>query len=207
MEHIWGPMFDFKFNGLVWNGYFEAGHAGGPDPSCSEFAFERVGRKLLVQVDEPPRWQHDTGLFDRDAQLLRSNRLLLEGWLPLRFSWQQLWRRPYECRELLYKAVLGSAKPGSAHTAWCWRERPAEYGALSPDELELWHKRKAVVLELAASRRGRVRPREVAAIFNISSRVAAEWLVRFTLEGHLSAIAGPSQITVFVLPELNGTAP
>jgi|GEM_PF-3047044 len=201
LEYIWGPVFDFNFTGLAWTGPFEARNNRRLAPACSEFAFERAGRKLLVQLDEPPRRMRAAAFIEHDALLLRSNRLLLEGWLPLRFSWQQLWRHPHECRELLRRAVLGSSTASGGRADCRIRERSPAYGVGRPDDPELWHTRKTIVMELAASRQGQVRPREVAALFNISSQAAGEWLRRWVLEGLLSAVGGSQRTTVFLMKE------
>ncbi len=61
-----------------------------------------VELRIVLEADSF-EWHGGRAALDRDAH--RYNRLAVEGWLVLRFSWEAVMLRPHEVREILLDAV------------------------------------------------------------------------------------------------------
>jgi very-short-patch-repair endonuclease len=59
----------------------------------AEIDFAHLGLRIAIEVDGRA---HHTGrtAFERDRE--RQNILMLQGWLVLRFTWEQITQRPHE---------------------------------------------------------------------------------------------------------------
>ncbi|KRE86347.1 hypothetical protein ASG89_10020 [Paenibacillus sp. Soil766] len=69
-------------------------------------------------------------------------------------------------------------------------------------EADVWELRKKFILQIANRRNGKVRLQEVAAECNVNVRVAAEWLIRLSMEGMLSLVAGQRYTMTYLVKEV-----
>ncbi|MEW9699960.1 hypothetical protein [Paenibacillus sp. SI8] len=115
---------------------------------------------------------------------------MLSGWLILRLNTLQLENESGACQKLLKQAVRISQATDSAS--------PHQTDVESHD---IWKIRKQHIIVLAHRHKGKVRPREVAAEFNVNIRSAAEWLMRFAKEGLFSCASEPRSANLYWLNE------
>ncbi|CAN7280772.1 hypothetical protein [Paenibacillus sp. LjRoot56] len=71
-------------------------------------------------------------------------------------------------------------------------------------EADVWELRKQFILQIAKRRNGKVRLQEVAAECNVNIRIAAEWLIRLSMEGMLSLVAGQRYTMTYLVKEVGG---
>ncbi|OAS20501.1 hypothetical protein [Paenibacillus oryzisoli] len=71
-------------------------------------------------------------------------------------------------------------------------------------EADVWELRKQFILHIANRRNGKVRLQEVAAECNVNIRIAAEWLIRLSMEGMLSLVAGQRYSMTYLVKETGG---
>ncbi|NQX60270.1 hypothetical protein [Paenibacillus qinlingensis] len=71
-------------------------------------------------------------------------------------------------------------------------------------ETDVWEVRKKFILQIANRRNGKVRLQEVAAECNVNIRIAAEWLIRLSMEGMLSLVAGQRYTMTYSVKEVGG---
>ncbi|MGO4496281.1 hypothetical protein AB4114_10230 [Paenibacillus sp. 2RAB27] len=69
-------------------------------------------------------------------------------------------------------------------------------------EADVWELRKKFILQIANRRNGKVRLQEVAAECNVNIRIAAEWLIRLSMEGMLSLVAGQRYTMTYSVKEV-----
>ncbi len=72
-------------------------------------------------------------------------------------------------------------------------------------EADVWELRKQFILQIANRRNGKVRLLEVASECNVNIRIAAEWLIRLSMEGMLSLVAGQRYTMTYLVKEVGGT--
>lgn len=71
-------------------------------------------------------------------------------------------------------------------------------------EADVWELRKQFILQIANRRNGKIRLQEVAAECNVNIRIAADWLIRLSMEGILSLIAGQRYTMTYLVKEVGG---
>jgi hypothetical protein len=69
-------------------------------------------------------------------------------------------------------------------------------------EADVWELRKHFILQIANRRNGKIRLQEVAAECNVNVRIAAEWLIRLSMEGMLSLVAGQRYTVTYSVKEV-----
>ncbi|NOU66267.1 hypothetical protein GC096_19695 [Paenibacillus sp. LMG 31461] len=69
-------------------------------------------------------------------------------------------------------------------------------------EADVWELRKQFILQIASRRNGKIRLQEVAAECNVNIRIAAEWLIRLSMEGMLSLVAGQRYTMTYSVKEV-----
>lgn len=172
LEEIWGPEFQYKFEGLKAEYPFKDLKGG---QRFADFVYIRNGLRLVIEIDGFTTHARDISPADFDDHLARQNDLMLSGWLVLRFSAHQVERRPHVCRRQLKQAI------GHGYSL--------TQSDLAPEDANMWKLRKQLVIQLALRQQGKLRPWEVASAFRISSRSASKWLKRFSTEGDFSPAA------------------
>lgn len=182
LEDVWGPAFQYRYEGLRAE-YPLKDFKGGQ--RFADFVYVKDGMKLLFEIDGFTTHARDLSPGEFDDHLMRQNDLILSGWLVLRFSANQVEKRPLVCQRQLKQAV--------GH--W-WS---LSQGSLPADESDVWHLRKAEMIRLAARQQQAIKPSEVARHFQVSSRTATLWLRRFVQEGLLAPVSGKSRITAYAL--------
>jgi hypothetical protein len=68
-------------------------------------------------------------------------------------------------------------------------------------EKDMWELRKQFILQIAKRRNGKVRLQDVAAECNVNIRIAAEWLIRLSMEGMLSLVAGQRHVMTYLVKD------
>lgn len=76
------------------------------DRVVAEIDFAHVGLRIAIEVDGRAHHSGRTA-FERDRE--RQNMLMLQGWLVLRFTWEQITRRPQEVIAAVRAAVAQRA--------------------------------------------------------------------------------------------------
>lgn len=168
LEQVWGPAFQYKYDGLKAEYPFKDFKGG---QRFIDFVYVKNGMRLLVEVDGFTTHARDISPAEFDDHLSRQNDLILAGWLVLRFSANQVEKRSQICQRQLKQAI--------GH--W-WS---LTHGQLTTDDSDIWNLRKNVITRMATARNGEIRPIEVAMHFHISNRTAANWLQKLRREGVL----------------------
>ena len=166
LEKVWGPAFQYNFEGLKAEYPFKDAKGG---QRFADFVYVRNGIRLLIEIDDFTSHAREISPGDFDDHLSRQNDMILSGWLVLRFSGRQVEKRPQICQRQLKQAV--------GHW-WSLTQ-----GNHSLNEREKWSLRTRRIVQIAAQRNGTVKPAEVAADFGVSNRSAAMWMKRLSEEG------------------------
>jgi hypothetical protein len=182
LENVWGPSFQYHYEGLKAE-YPLKDFKGGQ--RFADFVYVKDGMKLLLEIDGFTTHARDISPGEFDDHLMRQNDLILSGWLVLRFSANQVEKRPHICQRQLKQAF--------GH--W-WS---MSLSSLPADESGVWHLRKAALVQMAVRNRDVLKPADVAKQFNVSGRTAAIWLRRFEQEGLFTAVSGKSRVTAYAL--------
>lgn len=166
LEHVWGPEFQYRFDGLKAE-YPLKDYQGGE--RFADFVYVRGSLRLLIEVDDFASHAGQITPWKFGDHLLRQNDLTLAGWVVLRFSAFHVNKSPMLCRQQIKQAIgnwwvqslSGNPFQGASRTA-----------ALR-DEL----------IEMALRQGGVVKPSEVARALGISRTTAMKWMQRFSEEG------------------------
>jgi very-short-patch-repair endonuclease len=184
LEQVWGPAFQYQFDGLKAEHPFKDAKGG---QRFADFVYVKNGIRMLIEVDGFTTHARDISPGEFDDHLTRQNDLILSGWLVLRFSAHQVEKRPQVCARQLKQAI--------GH--W-WS---LTYGGYSAGEIDSWRLRKNHIAQMAMRRNGKIKPGEVAAEFNISNHTAGIWLKRFAKEGSFSVVPNQMRSTVYLLTD------
>ncbi|XEC95595.1 hypothetical protein AB6A23_03210 [Paenibacillus tarimensis] len=179
LEEVWGPAFNYDYNGLKAEYPFRDLKGG---QRFADFVYVRNGVRLMIEIDGYTTHARDISPGDFNDHLTRQNDMVLSGWLLLRFSAWQVEKRPQICQRQLKQAI--------GH--W-WS---LTYGKLSSAEMDLWEMRKQLIIQLAIRKGGKVKPVDLADEFNISNRTAIDWLQKLEKEGLVDGYS-PNQRVVY----------
>ncbi|WP_123039546.1 helix-turn-helix domain-containing protein [Cohnella candidum] len=70
-----------------------------------DFAYIGRGLKICIEIDGfGPHWR-DISRRDFGAQLMRQNHLVIDGWMVLRFSYDDIAERPRQCQQILQQLI------------------------------------------------------------------------------------------------------
>jgi len=166
LEQVWGPEFDYKFDGL-YPEYPLKDYKGGD--RFADFTYIRGTLKLLIEIDDYTSHAKQLSPGDFSDHLMRQNDMVIAGWTVLRFSAYQVRKQPMLCRRQL-KQAIGN---------WWVRtqtDNPFRYS----DRVALCRSR---LLELAMHQQRPLKTSDVARAFHISRPTALIWLRRFVEEG------------------------
>lgn len=166
LEGVWGPSFQYNYDGLKAE-YPLKDFKGGQ--RFADFVFIKNGAKILIEIDGFTTHARNISPGDFNDHLTRQNDLVLSGWLILRFSTQQVEKEPTICQRYLKQAV--------GH--W-WS---ITHSGLFRNDANIWALRQQSVVDMALRQNGRIRPSDVAALFNISRTSASDWLKRYAEQG------------------------
>lgn len=187
LEYVWGPSFDYNYDGLRAEHPFED-HKGGQ--RFADFVFIKNGMRLVIEIDGFTTHARDISPAEFNDHLIRQNDLVLSGWIILRFSAWQVTNHSQRCMFQLKQAI--------GH--W-WS---IAYSADSSKQAKLWDIRKQLLIQMAMRRDGKLKPSEVAKEFQISNRTAIDWLQRYEQEGVLKSQPAKQRTTAYLLTSYNG---
>ncbi|MBD0379717.1 hypothetical protein [Paenibacillus sedimenti] len=182
LKTIWWPI--AVHDEEIWKSEYPIGQVGSSQ-SVTGFWFTQDGARLLIEISELRSEQLSSQEHYEYMQL--QNELMLAGWHVLRLNIVQLENDPAACQRLLRQA-LNFAQEQRVSTVY-------------PAPQDLWKIRKQQIIEIAKRHNGKIRPREVAAEFNVNIRSAAEWLMQFSIEGMFSFVSGPKLAKFYILNE------
>lgn len=181
LENVWGPVFQFNFDGLRAEYPFSDSKGG---DRFVDFIYRHANIKLVIEIDGYTTHARNISSVEFDDHLDRQNDLLLTGWFLLRFSARQVEHKQSECQAKLQRAIghLWSLTNGAS-------------------DMHAWEIRKQSLIQLAFRTGGHLRPVDVARQFHLHSRTAQHWLKRFAAEGFFEAAGGSVRTTVYRLAD------
>lgn len=189
LENVWGPVFDYRFDGLQAEYPFKDFKGG---DRFIDFVYMKEGMKLLVEIDGFTTHARDFSPAEFNDHLMRQNDLILAGWLVLRFSAYQVEKRPELCQKQLMQAI-----------GYLWAV--SDYNMRAVGKESLWNARRQAVLRLAHHQGGDVNSGDVAKAFGVNRRTALKWLQRMASHGDLEAIRPHIRIVGFrIAPHKKG---
>jgi len=174
--HVLGHA-EFKFLELVWWPAF--GHFIGLHPEYAvrdfkdgirylDFAIFTNGMKVCVEVDgHGPHWR-DAGRMQFADHLMRQNHLVIDGWIVIRFSYDDIMERPRRCQQLLHQLF---GRRGTVHVS------SASEPALCPAEL--------LILKEAIRTHDSISSKYIASKLGIHYQTAAKHLHALVNKGFL----------------------
>jgi len=184
LEQVWGPEFEYRFEGLTAEFPFKD-YQG--KSRFADFVYVRGSLKLLVEVDDfttHANPKHITVAEFSDHQS-RQNDLILAGWIILRFTTYQIKHFSMVCRRQLKQAI----------GMW-WVNTQAENPYQGENRANMYRSR---LIQLAIRENRPIRTSDVARTLQISRTAAKHWLDRFTEEGIFTPIEGTRKITGYQL--------
>ena len=184
LEEVIGPALQYNFEGLRAEFPFKDFKGG---DRFVDFVYVRGGIKLIIEVDGFHTHAKDITSAEFDDHLSRQNDLILQGWLILRFSANQVERQPMVCRRQLMQAI-----------GYWWT---ITLGNFQPGDRSMWESRKRAVIHIASRQGGEIRCRDVAKHFAIHRKTAHEWLQRFVEDKVLLPQLSKQRITSYRLKQ------
>lgn len=171
LEEVWGPAFQYKFDGLRPEYPFKDFKGG---DRFADFVYTKGGIRLVIEIDGFTTHARDLSPGDFDDHLMRQNDLILAGWMILRFSAHQVEKRPIICQRQIIQAI--------GH--W-WT---LAHGSAEGQGLETWDIRKREIIRFGLRRNGSFRAQDVAAEFGVPHRSVLHWLKRLVEEQAIEPI-------------------
>jgi very-short-patch-repair endonuclease len=187
LEYVWGPEFDYKFEGLTAE-YPMKDYKGGD--RFADFTYIRGSLKLLIEIDDFSSHAKHLSPGDFADHLMRQNDLVLEGWTILRFTAFQVKKSSMICRRQIKQAI----------GRW-WVRTQTENPFRMEDRALLCRSR---LIELALHETRPIRTADVARAFQISRPTALHWLRRFAAEGLLVPIKAKQKVVGYQLHQSYG---
>ncbi|MFD0697787.1 hypothetical protein ACFQZT_27295 [Paenibacillus sp. GCM10027628] len=182
LKSIWWPI--ALHDEEIWKSEHPISHLGS-SKSVDGFWFTQNGARLFIEISELRSDRLSMQEFCDHMQL--HNELMLGGWQVLKLNPIQVENDPISCQKMLRHALDLAKTKKSAPSL--------------PAPQDPWKLRKQQIIEIAKRRNGKIRPKEVAAEFNVNIRSAAEWLKQFAKEGLLSFVSGPKTSRFYILNE------
>jgi len=183
LEKVWGPAFDYEFDGLEAE-YPLKDFKGGD--RYADFVYMKNGIKLLMEIDGFTTHARDISPGDFSDHLARQNDFMLQGWMILRFSAYQVDKQPMLCQRQIVQAI--------GH--W-WSLLNKRTGVTLDGQI--WTHRKQLLTQLAYQYNGFLRSSDIARSFNIPPRTARNWIAHFVNEGLLTPERPNRKITGYWL--------
>ncbi|WP_068606258.1 helix-turn-helix domain-containing protein [Paenibacillus swuensis] len=182
LEHVWGPVRDYNFAGLVAEFPFKDAKNG---DRFADFIFVKGGIRLLIEVDGFPTHAKNISPGDFEDHLIKQNDMMLSGWIIIRFSASQVVRNSLFCQKYISQAI-----------GYSWS---AAYGDLDRDALQIWQTRRKGMIRLAQRQDGFLRTGQVAQEFGITIRTANNWLKRYVSDGTFTPHNPAQRVTIYRL--------
>ncbi len=177
LEQVWGPVFDYQFDGLQAEYPFIDSKGG---QRFIDFIYQKGEIRLLIEIDGYTTHARHITYKEFNDHLDRQNDLAAAGWHILRLSANQVEQQGRHCQNQLQRAI------GS-----CWSRT---YGLQTSSPEQLWATRQNRCLHLAMQYGGKLKASQVAAEFGVTVKSARDWLLRFEKDGLFVAIKGNSRI-------------
>lgn len=157
LEQVWGPEFDYKFEGLQAE-YPMKDYKGGD--RFADFTYIRGTLRLLIEIDDFSTHAKNLSPGDFGDHLLRQNDMVLEGWTVLRFTPFQVKKTPMLCRRQVKQAIGG----------W-WVRTQADNPFRGEDRITTL---RGILTEMALRIDAPLKPAEVARTYRITRSTANE---------------------------------
>ena len=186
LEKVWGPLFQFNYEGLRAEYPFKDAKGG---ERFIDFMYDCNGIRLIVEIDGYTTHARNISPGEFDDHLDRQNDLVLAGWFLLRFSSRQVEHQSEQCRIKLMQAF---------GNRWV-----NTYSGVTSGSEQLWEQRRQAVTRLATRMDGFLRAIDVARCCKIEPRVAQKWMKRFTQQGWFEATGSAARTTGYVLTTAN----
>lgn len=138
-----------------------------------DFAWIRSPYRICIEIDGYGPHQRDVNRWQYADHLQRQNDLVLDDWIVIRFSYDDVKDRPRLCERTLQQ-VQGK---------WLAHKSPKQSLGLV--------EKKIIQLMVA---KGELIPRIVAEELNFSSKTARQWLNRLTVKGIFVPASGKERI-------------
>lgn len=182
LTQVWGPAFQYNFEGLRAEYPFKDFKGG---QRFADFVLIKNGAKIVFEIDGFTTHARNISPEEFEDHLTRQNDLILSGWLILRFSYRQVEKNPLPCQRQIKQAI--------GH--W-WS---ITQGALSVKHNDIWTLRQQSIVQIALRQNGLITPADVASEFSISNRSASLWLKRFATQGILLPSPHVKRVTSYRL--------
>jgi len=180
LEEVWGPVFDFRFEGLEAESPFKDFRGR---QRFADFRYDDGNARTAIELDGYTTHAKHVSSEQFDDHIERQNDLLFQGWFLVRFSSGMVIEKPEVCRRQLIQTI------GHWHYI--------RFGELAEEDAELWADRRKRILRIATRQGGVIRPVDVTKLYRVSNQTAASWLRRFSSEGYLEPAGGCQRITSY----------
>ncbi|CAM3930955.1 DNA-binding response regulator [Cohnella lubricantis] len=131
-----------------------------------DYAYLAAGFKVCIEIDGYGTHWRDTDRWQFADHLMRQNHLVLDGWIVLRFAYDDIMKRPRQCQQLVQQ-LLGK----SSHS-------PTGSGLVI-------HPMERAIIKLSFGRPGYLRTEDMTAAFGIHRRTAAKYMKALVEKGFL----------------------
>lgn len=168
LELVIGPAFAFNFDGLELEYPFKDFKGG---DRFADFAYHKDGIRLLIEIDGFTTHARNISPGEFDDHLSRQNDLILQGWMILRFSVDQVMKQPMLCQRQVIQAI--------GHW-WTLMNR-----TVKAEDSDIWMHRKQLISQFAFRYGGFLRVSDISHHFSIPARTARDWVSRFAHDGFL----------------------
>jgi hypothetical protein len=181
LEGVWGPAFQFDFTGLRAE-YPLKDFKGGD--RFVDFVYIQEGMRFIFEIDGFTTHARDISPGEFDDHLLRQNELILSGWFLLRFSANQVERKAEYCQKQILQAI--------GHW-WSLSHLKESKGAYS------WQERKKRICQMALSKKGVLRTKDIEIEFGLNHRTALNWLQRMVKQELLIPVRPNQRVIGYLL--------
>lgn len=180
LEKVWGPAFDYRFEGLEPEFPFKDFRG---KQRYGDFRFQDGMERTALELDGFTTHARDLTPEEFDDHIERQNDLLLSGWHLLRFTSGMIIHKPEICQRQLLHGI------GKWHYAG--------NKGFSTEEQDRWERRADMIKRIAFRSNGFVQPHQVAEKLAVSKQTASKWLIKLAQDGVLERVSGERRVTVY----------
>lgn len=181
LEHVWGPVLDYHFEGLTAE-YPFTDYMG--RQRYVDFLYTRIWARIITELDGMTTHVRNISKNEFDDHLERQNDLVIAGYDILRFSANHLENNPQLCQRQLLQLLgrrfqIHHLEKGNSPNIWSYRIEMIQRYAMNHSE--------------------QLRATEVAAYFATTRHTAARWLAELYKRGLLNVVKSDHRVKYYTL--------
>lgn len=189
LNHVFGPVLNYDFRGLRAEYPFQD-YSGGD--RFVDFMYERGPVKVIYEIDDYQSHAGGISKSKHNDHIKRQNDLILQGWLLLRFTFDQVINEPMTCQSKVQQSI--------GH-CWALHNRKRDMSGR-----EQWLQQKQLMILYAQEHGSSLHVIHFAQAHHISRHTALRWVKRASEEGILVPTYPDKKTSYYTLSDIYSKA-